>query len=247
MNPLRPAALAVALGLVMLPARPALAASVSVSPTSGLNPSGATVSVSGSGFDAKGNNGNGVYVVFGPKAGNKDAGAFGAAKWIRPGAGMSEKGSFGTSLSIKAQYTDGHGKKVDCGKTACYIITMAAHGSSDRSQDTFTRVTFKAAAKPKPKPKPTKTATPTPSPTSASPSPSKTTEKPKASPKPTESATPTATASPTPAPATSVESLTAKPAASSEKDSGTTWPYWAAAAAIVAVGGAFFLLRRRQS
>ncbi len=147
-------------------AEPAHAASLQVSQRSNVDPAGATVSVSGSGFDAKRNNGFGVYVVFGPRPANyfKDANLFAAAVWVHPKGGgngqarMSPSGSFSVSLRVKAKYTDGNGKTVDCLAVACYVMTMAAHGVPDRSQDSMVPIVFKG-----------KSRTPTDTPSSGSP------------------------------------------------------------------------------
>ncbi|QXJ22335.1 hypothetical protein AGRA3207_003321 [Actinomadura graeca] len=142
---------AAALAAFALAATPAHAAAVRVSPTSGVNPAGQTVTVSGSGFDADRNNGFGVYVVFGPRRADwvTDSNAYLAARWVHRGASgsggqapMSSSGGFSVSLSVKAKYTDGSGRKVDCLKTQCYVMTMAAHGVPDRSQDTATPIRF---------------------------------------------------------------------------------------------------------
>ncbi|HLV74942.1 MAG TPA: IPT/TIG domain-containing protein [Vulgatibacteraceae bacterium] len=147
------AVLVTALGLLVTAPQPAFAASVRVSPTTGLDPGGQTITVRGSGFDPRRNNKFGVYVVFGPRNADwvTNSNAYLSAKWVHPGgagggsgqAPMSASGSFSVTLSVKARYTDGDGKKVDCLKTQCYVITMAAHGVPDRSQDTFTPVSFK--------------------------------------------------------------------------------------------------------
>ncbi|TDB86058.1 hypothetical protein E1266_34725, partial [Actinomadura sp. 7K534] len=149
----RGAAVAVAaFGLLVAAPQPAFAASVRVSPATGLDPGGQTISVGGSGFDPARNNRFGVYVVFGPRRADwsTNSNSFLSAKWVHPGgsggggqAPMSASGGFSVNLQVKAKYTDGDGRKVDCLKTQCYVITMAAHGVPDRSQDTFTPVSFK--------------------------------------------------------------------------------------------------------
>ncbi|MEU8801533.1 hypothetical protein, partial [Spirillospora sp. NPDC048819] len=151
----RSAAVAVtAFGLLVIAPQPAFAASVRVSPTTGLDPGGQTITVRGSGFEAVRNNKFGVYVVFGPRGPDwvSNSNAYLAATWVHPGgsggggqAPMSASGGFSVSLPVKARYTDGNGKKVDCLKTRCYVITMAAHGAPDRSQDTFTPISFKGS------------------------------------------------------------------------------------------------------
>ncbi|MFI0482867.1 IPT/TIG domain-containing protein [Actinomadura sp. 9N215] len=144
---------ATAAALLVAAPPPAHAASVLVSPTSGVSPAGQTLTVRGSGFDPARNNRFGVYVVFGPRGANwtSNSNAYLAAKWVHPGgsgggqAPMSPSGGFSVTLSVKAKYTDGDGKKVDCLKTQCYVLTMAAHGVPDRSQDTSTPIRFKGS------------------------------------------------------------------------------------------------------
>lgn len=138
-----------------LAATPAAAAgpSITVTPTSELNPDGQDIRVVGSGFDPNANNGFGIYVSFGPKNGDQwylNANAFQATKWVHKNASgspsqakMNADGTFDITLTgIKARYTDGDGNQVDCLVTQCYILTFAAHGLPDRSQDTAIPVTF---------------------------------------------------------------------------------------------------------
>lgn len=110
-----------ALGLLVIAPQSAFAASVRVSPTTGLDPGGQTITVRGSGFDAARNNKFGVYVVFGPRGPDwaSNSNAYLAATWVHPGgsggggqAPMSASGGFSVTLSVKARYTDGNGKKV---------------------------------------------------------------------------------------------------------------------------------------
>lgn len=131
----------------------AAAPALSVSPTTGLAAGGATVNVSGTGYNATANGNLGVYVVFGPKNADyaTNANAFGAAVWVHPGAPngqgqapMASDGSFATTLNVKATYTDGDGNAVDCMAVPCMIMTIAAHGAPDRSQDVFVPVSFAA-------------------------------------------------------------------------------------------------------
>ncbi|MYW03537.1 Htaa domain-containing protein [Streptomyces sp. SID3343] len=151
------AAIALAgVGLAVPTAQAAGTPAVTVTPNVDVDPAGGTVTVKGTGFDPNINNKFGVYVVFGPAdAAVTDAAAFGAQKWVRPGGtpspsgdNMNADGSFTTTLDIKAAYTDGNGKAVDCLVTQCQVITMAAHGSPNRTQDTRTPVGFKGTTAP---------------------------------------------------------------------------------------------------
>ncbi|MFE5329615.1 hypothetical protein ACFRCG_24830 [Embleya sp. NPDC056575] len=122
---------------------------LTVTPSTGLDPAGASITVKGSGYAA--GSGNGIYVVFGPKEADwtTNAGNYGASKWIKAyGAdGINPDGTFSVTLTdVKAAYRNGAGKDVDCLKTACYVLTMAAHGSPDRSQDAFVKVAFKGGS-----------------------------------------------------------------------------------------------------
>ncbi|HEX2312311.1 MAG TPA: WxL domain-containing protein [Thermomonospora sp.] len=138
-----------------LTAAPAFAdgPATTVTPSTQADPAGQDIRVTGSGFDPNKNNGFGVYVAFGPKRGDDwylNANAFQATKWVHKNASgspsqvkMNADGTFDLTLSgIKAQYTDGDGNAVNCLTTQCYVLTFAAHGSPDRSQDTATPVTF---------------------------------------------------------------------------------------------------------
>lgn len=124
-------------------------AKLTVTPSTGLEPAGASVTVKGSGYVA--GSGNGIYVVFGPKEADwtTNAGNYGASKWLKAyGAdGINPDGTFSVTLTdVKASYKNGAGKDVDCLVTECYVLTMAAHGSPDRSQDAFVKVSFKGGS-----------------------------------------------------------------------------------------------------
>ncbi|WP_018653806.1 WxL domain-containing protein [Actinomadura flavalba] len=139
---------------------PAFAAgpATTVSPTTGANPAGQDLTIQGSGFNANANGGMGVYVAFGPKTADyaTNAGAFQVSKWVHknaaPGSSqikMNADGTFSLTLpGVKAKYTNGDGDEVNCLTTQCYVITIAAHGSPDRSQDSFTAVTFTGGENP---------------------------------------------------------------------------------------------------
>jgi hypothetical protein len=125
------------------------------SPTFGLPAGGAsTATVLGSGFSATANGGAGVYVVYGPRKPDYwvDATVFGDSRWVHPGgaggqqAPMNADGSFAVTLSLAPSYVDGSGNAVNCTVVQCYVMTFAAHGSADRSQDTAVPVTFAGTA-----------------------------------------------------------------------------------------------------
>lgn len=129
------------------------------------------ITVTGSGFDAEANGGVGVYLVFGPQTEAPtyytDAELYIAARWIHAGATdapgqapLAADGSFTTTLTIEPTFVDGHGTAVDCLADPCVLITMAAHGVDDRTQDTFAPITFLADATPAATP----TVAPTPAP-----------------------------------------------------------------------------------
>ena len=116
------------------------APSVSLSTTE-LNPSGSTaIAVSGTGFKTSG---NGIYVAVAEK--NKfsttNADAFSAAEFVRTSQ-MSSDGSFSTTLNVEAVTS-----AANCVENDCALYTFAAHGSSDRSQDTATDLSVGGSAK----------------------------------------------------------------------------------------------------
>ena len=109
-------------------------ARVSVSRTT-ISPTGKTpIAITGQGFTSSG---SGVYVGLAEKAkfSTTDASVFGATTWVRPQQ-MSPNGSFTTTLNIEPIFKAGN-----CIKNQCAIVTFAAHGSADRSQDTVTDIT----------------------------------------------------------------------------------------------------------
>lgn len=109
--------------------------------TTELNPSGSTaITVSGTGFKTSG---NGIYVAVAEK--NKfsttNADAFSAAEFVRTSQ-MSSDGSFSTTLNVEAVTS-----AANCIENDCALYTFAAHGSSDRSQDTATDLSVGGSAK----------------------------------------------------------------------------------------------------
>lgn len=124
-------------------------ASITVEPAGPVSGGAATLTVGGSGFATTG---NGVYVVFGPVTAAPeyymDPGVYGAFKWVHAGAGdspveatLEADGSFSTTLDVSSVFMSSGGE-VDCTVTACAVITFAAHGSPDRTQDTCAAVAF---------------------------------------------------------------------------------------------------------
>ncbi|PYG00981.1 hypothetical protein SAMN05216184_102140 [Georgenia satyanarayanai] len=135
---------------------------VTVQPSSGLDPSGQQVSVSGSGFDTS----KGIYVALcvdngagqqpGPCLGGVDMeGAGGASAWIssnppaygeglaQPFTGSGGRGSFSVTLSVSAadSFTDCLDPAV--APNGCVIGTRADHTrGGDRSADVRVPVTF---------------------------------------------------------------------------------------------------------
>jgi hypothetical protein len=142
-----------ALGIVPGPAALAQGASITVAPVGPIPAGPSTLTVTGQGFDPAG---NGVYVVFGPitpaPGYYQDPSLYGAFKWVHPGATESAAeaplgtdGSFSTTLDVTSTFTSSAGD-IDCSVSACAVITFAAHGSPDRTQDTCSAVSFVAAA-----------------------------------------------------------------------------------------------------
>ncbi|WP_307810589.1 hypothetical protein [Tomitella biformata] len=107
---------------------------VTLSKGSGLNASGESITVRGTGFSG---GGYGIYVGLAQKNqfSHTDAAVFQDAKFIKS-ADMSG-GSWSTTLNVNSAVPNG-----DCLTNACAIYTLAAHGSSDRSQDTSVDVSF---------------------------------------------------------------------------------------------------------
>ncbi|MFF2050627.1 HtaA domain-containing protein [Leifsonia sp. NPDC058194] len=126
---------------------------VVVSPTTGIDPAAGSVTVSGTGFATAG---NGFYIGVGPKSAKDNADWFVKAnyyqgvKWATSagtyGAKINADGSFTIALSGLKRVFTSNGVSVDCAAVECGVFTFAAHGSTDRSQDTYTPVVFAAPA-----------------------------------------------------------------------------------------------------
>ncbi|QKW38054.1 hypothetical protein HUT06_31990 [Actinomadura sp. NAK00032] len=237
-------------GLVAV-APPAHAASLRVSPTANLAPGGQQVTVAGSGFDAARNNGFGVYVVFGPRRGDfhRNANAFASAVWVHRGgsgagqARMSAAGTFTVTLRVKAKYTDGDGRAVDCAATGCYVMAFAAHGVPDRSQDAFVPVSFRAS-------RPSGGTAPGGGASSPAAAPSgRTTAAPNTTASTAASSSPTAAgAAPQASPAGSATPLAVEPyrVTAAGAPARSPWPFWLAVGAVAAAALAVRRLARRR-
>ncbi len=142
---------------------------VTVVPAADANPSGQTFTVSGSGFNPNapvpgGPTGTGSYVAFGPNptllpaspAFYQSTSYYQVAVWARlnpPSVtdgqkAMNADGTFsftfttgGSPRALTALYTTSTGT-YDCTQIQCGIVTFRSQGNADRSQDTFTPVTF---------------------------------------------------------------------------------------------------------
>ena len=110
----------------------------------------ATVTVRGTGFDPgkKTPAVQGLYVIFGPDpavAGYDNPDVFGGAVYL-PTA-PDAQGNFTTEVTVKGRYTDGTGRTWDGSKETLGISTWAAHSHAISDWDTFTPISFAAAAK----------------------------------------------------------------------------------------------------
>ena len=114
--------------------------SVTADRSRGLNPAGDTITLSGRGFSTAG---PGIYIGLAQMSrfSTTDASVFHDAQFIKP-ADMPG-GSWTKTLNVASTFAGS-----DCLVNACAIYTLAAHGSSDRSQDTNTRITFAGADSP---------------------------------------------------------------------------------------------------
>ncbi|MEU8052024.1 MULTISPECIES: hypothetical protein [Micromonospora] len=133
---------------------------LTVTPSSGIARSGASVTVSGTGYDVT----KGIYVAYcvdngagaapSPCGGGADTtGSTGASHWISSnppsyGEGLAVPygagGSFRVTLTVGTRIGD-----VDCTVRRCVVATRADHTRpADRSQDVRVPITFAAAATP---------------------------------------------------------------------------------------------------
>ena len=123
--------------------------SVSISPSTGLAPTGATVRVSGSGWDTS----TGIYLMFCSYSGGRPSGAAcdsTAQQWISDDArapiSWGEGGSFSVNLTVVAAFGSN-----DCtySDVACGVFIRRDHfGGDDDSLDSFHPVEFEVPAAP---------------------------------------------------------------------------------------------------
>lgn len=97
------------------------------------------ITVTGTGFSTTG---AGVYVGVAEKAkfSHTDASNFGSVNYVKASE-MGADGSFTTIVDVEAVFAAGN-----CIDNACAMFTFAAHGSSDRSQDTVTDLSVAGTA-----------------------------------------------------------------------------------------------------
>lgn len=119
--------------------------SVTVVPNTDADPAGQDFTITGEHFAPTG---TGIYIAFGPdpalnpEAWSTDAGLYQTAIWLNAAALAPDGGFERVIEGMTAVYTDAHGAEVDCHVVSCGFVTMKAHGVPDRTQDTFTPVTF---------------------------------------------------------------------------------------------------------
>ncbi|MFJ3394235.1 HtaA domain-containing protein [Leifsonia aquatica] len=126
---------------------------VVLSPTSGLDPAAGSVTVNGTGFATTG---PGFYIGVGPKSATDNADWSTNAKYYQGVKWATTAGTYGAKINADGSFTIGlsglkrvftsNGATVDCRAVECGVYTFAAHGSADRSQDTYTPITFAAPA-----------------------------------------------------------------------------------------------------
>ena len=130
--------------------------SVKVSPAVNVARTGKTFVINGSGFNATANNNLGVYVAFGPAPALhpsdwfKTIEHYQAAVWVHiGGTGTATNKPMNANGTFSFTLTNGDGSPIqpafgstDCTKIQCGVVTMAAHGSTNRTQDTFRPVIY---------------------------------------------------------------------------------------------------------
>jgi hypothetical protein len=129
---------------------------VTAAPSINIARQGTSFVIKGSGFSATANGGIGVYVAFGSKPSLHPADWFNrieryqAAVWVHPrGTGTTTNKTMNPNGTFQFTLTNGDGSPIqptygstDCTRIQCGIVTMAAHGSSDRSQDSYRAIVY---------------------------------------------------------------------------------------------------------
>ncbi|MEU3270941.1 HtaA domain-containing protein [Saccharomonospora sp. NPDC006951] len=114
---------------------------VTVTPSKGLDPDGAEVTIKGTGFDPAGNEGNGYRLRVGPGLeGLKDPGAGGAYQ-IDDVIPVADDGTWTLTRTVKAAYTGADGVARTAKETPFSVYTFAWE-SRDTTWDTTTPLTF---------------------------------------------------------------------------------------------------------
>ncbi|MCA1007885.1 hypothetical protein LCL87_19410 [Rhodococcus hoagii] len=114
---------------------------VTASKTTDIAAAGEDIIISGTGFEGAAGKGIYVGVIQDNEWSFTDADAWGAQTFVVPTSIVG--GAWSTTLNIKAIQGG-----ADCVANACSIYTVMAHGSTDRSQDTKTPITFAAPVAP---------------------------------------------------------------------------------------------------
>lgn len=106
---------------------------LTVTPSTGLDPAGATVTVEGTGYPT---DGPGLYVVYGPQPQDAtDTTPYGATAVVAPAA-IAPDGSFSVSLpGVMAAYVDGAGTPRDFTNGGGFVSTFRAQGQPDPDGD----------------------------------------------------------------------------------------------------------------
>ncbi len=236
---------------------------LSVSRTTGLAPTGETVTVSGSCFDVN----KGVYVAFcvvpppgtvpTPCGGGVDmGGANGLSHWISSnpppqGVGLTTPYGAGGTFTVTMRPSSQLNASVDCRRVSCAIVTRNDHTrAGDRSQDVIVPVTF--AADPAPAPTaPALPALPGPPALAAPPAEADATTAPEAEETTTTTTAPEVaptTATTATAPADDDQLAAASVSSGSDGPAATVAVALGAVAILVAVaGGGWWALRRRPA
>jgi hypothetical protein len=114
---------------------------VTVSPSTGVNGAGDTLTVSGTGFTPA-DNLNGVYVALGTGFAPQNLDMANAI-WVHPGgagpaqAALNSDGTFSVSLAVASSFAG-----IDCTVTSCSVVTFSAHTGSYAPWATMTPVSF---------------------------------------------------------------------------------------------------------